>query len=133
MALNHARLAAKAASNAALSVALSKSRALATLVNTGSMIASNTNLGKVISVGAGVSNVHITPLTFGVGDFFMVFNNTDSQITITQNTGVTLYLPNIANTQGAAATGNRNVAARGYVTITTVAANTFVIHGTGVS
>lgn len=131
--INPGRLSVKAAANAALAVAALKSRVIAEMANTGPYVAANTDIGKVININQGVANVFILPAVFNQGDFMMIFNNTDSQITLTQNTGVTLYLPNVSNTQGAAASGNRNVAARGYVTLTTVAANTFVVSGIGVS
>lgn len=130
---NPGKLAARAAANAALAVASSKSRLITERANTGPHVAANLDIGKVISINQGVANVFIQTGVFGQGDFFMVFNNTDSQITLTQNTGVTIYLPNVANTQGAAATGNRNVAARGYATLTAIANDRFVLSGVGIS
>ena len=126
-------LASRAAVNAALAIAATKSRLVSEMANTGPYIAANTDIGKMILVSQGVSNVFVQPLTFSQGDLIRIFNNTDSVITITQNTGITIYLTNTANTLGAASTGNRNVAPRGFVTLTTVAANTFVISGIGVS
>lgn len=126
-------LALTAAANAALAIVSTKSRTVSEMANTGPYVASNTDTGKLISINSGVANVFIQPLTFNQGDLIRLFNNTDSVITITQNTGSVIYLPNTANVLGPASTGNRNVAARGYVTLTTVAANTFVISGIGVS
>jgi hypothetical protein len=54
-----------------------------------------------------------------------IFNNSASTLTITSGTGVTMYLA------GTATTGNRTLSQRGLATVVCVAANTFVITGSG--
>lgn len=81
--------------------------------------------GKHISITTG--GVTVPNATFSTGDTVMVYNNSGLSQTITEDTGVTMYLA------GTATTGNRTLAQRGLATILCVAANTFVITGGGVS
>jgi hypothetical protein len=64
---------------------------------------------------------------FSTGDAVSIYNNSGADQTITQNSGVTMYLG------GTATTGNRTIAQRGLITILCVASNTFVIMGAGIS
>lgn len=84
-----------------------------------------TDSGKHISITTG--GVIVPSATFNVGDNIVIFNNSASNQTITQGGSVTMYLA------GTATTGNRTLAQRGVCTILCVAANTFVIHGNGLT
>jgi hypothetical protein len=79
--------------------------------------------GEVISLTTG--NVFVTAGIFFPGNTVSVFNNSSANITITQNTSVTLYSAGTSNT------GNRILQQRGIATIVCVAANTFVVTGAG--
>lgn len=81
--------------------------------------------GKFISLTT--ANVFVPTLVFSAGQVVSVYNNSAAVITITQNTGVTMYLA------GTATTGNRSLAQRGVATILCVAANTFAASGAGLS
>jgi hypothetical protein len=80
--------------------------------------------GKHISTTAGVT---VNGATLSIGQTFAIFNNSASAITITQGTGVTMYLA------GTATTGNRTLAQRGLSTILMVGSNTFVASGSGLT
>ena len=129
--INVGRKSLRADANARLAIARLKTKEITDKLT--SFAASNTDIGKVISISVPDSNVHIMPIVFEVGDTIKFFNNTDTRITITSNSGVTIYLPNSANTFAVAETGNRYLGPRGFVTLTTVAANTFIVSGIGVS
>ena len=74
------------------------------------------------------SNCTIPQNVFSTGQAVTIYNNnTNSDITITQGTGVTMYLC------GQATSGNRSLAKTGICTIVCVATNTFVISGAGVT
>lgn len=79
--------------------------------------------GEVISITTG--NVFVTAGVFFPGNTVSVFNNSSANITITQNTSVTMYSAGTANT------GNRILQQRGIATLVCVAANTFVVTGAG--
>ena len=97
-----------------------------------SYIIANNDLGNIITVAAG--NVYITTnSSFAPGSVMRVWNNSSSFTTITQNTGTTIYLANSTNSSVQALTGNRYLSPRGLATITCVAANTFVVNGTGLT
>ena len=64
---------------------------------------------------------------FAVGQAVTIYNNSASDQTITQGSGVTL------RKVGTTDTGNRTLKKRGLVTILCVAANDFVITGGGLS
>jgi hypothetical protein len=85
-----------------------------TVNDTGKFISSNTT-------------VNIPPSIFSAGNVMTVYNNSAVSITVVAITGVTLQLA------GSATTGNRTVAQRGVGTVLCVAANTFVMYGTGVT
>ena len=65
------------------------------------------------------------PAIFYSGNAVSVYNNSSANVTITQNTSVTL------NWAGTANTGNRILQQKGFATIICVAANTFVVSGAG--
>jgi hypothetical protein len=80
--------------------------------------------GKFVSSNA---NVFVPASVFSAGNVITVYNNSALAITVVQNTGATLLLA------GTATTGNRTLAQRGVGTVLCVAANTFVMYGTGVT
>lgn len=95
------------------------------------------DVGKCISVAAGISrsNVFVRGNIYKTGDQFFVHNSSANTLTITQNTGVTIYMPNTISSTTEAATGNRLLAPRGIVTLlcTDSSTNTFVVmNGIGV-
>ena len=85
-----------------------------TVNDTGKFISSNTT-------------VNIPPSIFSAGNVMTVYNNSAVAITVVAITGVTLQLA------GTATVGNRTVAQRGVGTVLCVAANTFVMYGTGIT
>ena len=92
---------------------------------TSSYILVATDSGKHISITTG--GVTVPSGTFNVGDNIVIFNNSASNQTITQDGSVTMYLA------GTATTGNRTLAQRGICTVLCVATNTFVIYGNGLT
>jgi hypothetical protein len=82
--------------------------------------------GKFISTTAGVT---VPSSIFNAGQSVSIYNNSSSSITITQGSGVTMYIV------GTATTGNRTLAQRGFATVFCVNASssTFIITGGGVS
>ena len=64
---------------------------------------------------------------FTAGDAITIYNNSASNITITQGTNVTFYLA------GTATTGSRTLAQRGVATVLCVASNAFVVSGSGLT
>lgn len=84
-----------------------------------------TDNGKYISITTG--GVIVPPSIFEVGQVVSVYNNSGSNQTISQGSGVTLRLV------GTATTGNRTLSNYGLATILCVASNVFVVTGGGVS
>jgi hypothetical protein len=80
--------------------------------------------GKMVSTTA---NVAVPASIFSNGQNISIFNNSASSITITQGSGVTMYLV------GTTSTGDRTLAQRGLATVVCTAANTFVITGGGLT
>ena len=92
----------------------------------------STDVGKHVSITTNV-NV-IVPVTsannvtnFAVGDAVSIYNNTSSNKTIVQDTGVTL------RKAGSNTTGNRTLAQYGICTVLCVAANEYIITGVGLT
>ena len=83
------------------------------------------DVGKHISITTG--GVTVPASIFQVGDNVTIFNNSTSNQTITQGSGVTL------RAGGSTATGNRTLANYGVATVLCVAADVFVITGTGLT
>jgi hypothetical protein len=81
--------------------------------------------GKHISITTG--GVTIPSGVFGIGDVIEIYNNSSSNQTISQGGNVTLRLA------GTASTGNRTLAQYGLCSVLCVAANTFVISGSGLT
>lgn len=85
--------------------------------------AAGTAPGNVVTVAAGFT------LSTGLaaGTIFMVYNNSGSAITITQDTGLTLRLA------GTNLTGNRTAAARSLFSIVVISTSEYLVVGAGVS
>lgn len=81
--------------------------------------------GKHISITTG--GVTVPASVFSAGNAVSIYNNSGSNQTITQDTGVTLRFA------GTSTTGNRTLAQYGVCTVLCVASNTFVISGAGLS
>jgi len=84
-----------------------------------------TDNGKYIDITTG--GVTVPASIFSAGQNITIYNDSTSNQTITQASGVTMYLA------GTATTGNRTLAQRGLATVLCVAANTFIIAGAGVT
>jgi hypothetical protein len=83
------------------------------------------DVGKHISITTG--GVTVPSSVFSVGDAVSVYNDSGSDQTITQGSGVTLRQAGTANT------GNRTLAQYGIATMLCVGTDTFVISGAGLS
>lgn len=83
------------------------------------------DVGKYINITTG--GVTVPSGIFSDGNAITIYNNSASNQTITQGGSVTMYL------SGTATTGNRTLAQRGVATVLCVAANTFVIAGSGLT
>ncbi len=92
---------------------------------TGAYVAVAGDAGKAIYISTG--GVTINNSVFSGGDLVTIVNNSGSNQTITQGSGVTLY--NAAD----GATGNRTLALRGVATIWFAAADVAYLSGAGVS
>ena len=84
------------------------------------------DVSKHISV-TNTSNVTVPSSVFSAGDPVSIYNNTSTNISILQGSGVTMYLV------GTATTGTRTLAQRGLATVLCVSANNFVVTGGGLS
>lgn len=83
------------------------------------------DVGKHISITTG--GITVPASVFSIGDNVTIFNNSASNQTITQGSGVTL------RSGGSTSTGNRTLAGYGVATVLCVAADVFVITGTGLT
>lgn len=83
------------------------------------------DVGKHISITTG--GITVPASIFSIGDNVTIFNNSSSSQTIIQGAGVTL------RSGGSTATGNRTLAGYGVATVLCVAADVFVITGTGLT
>ena len=92
---------------------------------TGAYVAVAGDAGKAIYISTG--GVTINNSVFSGGDLVTIVNNSGSNQTITQGSGVTLY--NAAD----GATGNRTLALRGVATIWFASASIGYLSGAGVS
>ena len=81
--------------------------------------------GTHISITTG--GITVPASVFSAGDVVTIFNNSGSDQTITQGSGVTL------RQAGTADTGNRTLAQYGLATILCVASDTFAVSGVGLS
>lgn len=88
----------------------------------------STDVGKHVSITTNVNViVPVTSTDFAVGDAVSIYNNTTSNKTIEQATGVTL------RRAGFSTTGNRTLAQYGICTVLCVAANEYIITGVGLT
>ena len=107
-----------------VSDSLGNVRSIPLNAKTASYTAVATDAGKAIHTTHGVT---VNNSVFSEADALTVINNSGSDITITQGSGLTMH--NSAD----AATGNRTLAGRGMATIYFAAANTAYISGAGLS
>lgn len=98
---------------------------IASNAQSGAYVAVATDAGKAIYISTG--GVTINDSVFSTGDAVTIINNSGSNQTITQGSGVTLY--NTAD----ATTGNRTLAGRGMATIWFASASVAYISGAGLS
>jgi hypothetical protein len=92
---------------------------------TGAYVLVATDSGKYISITTG--GVTVPSGIFSAGQTISIYNNSTSDQTITQGSGVTL------TQAGTVSTGNRTLAQNGLATVLCTGTNTFVITGAGVS
>ena len=98
---------------------------IASNAQSGAYVAVAADAGKAIYISTG--GVTINNSVFSAGDAVTIINNSGSNQTITQGSGVTLY--NTAD----ATTGNRTLAGRGMSTIWFASASVAYISGAGLS
>jgi len=91
---------------------------------TSSYILTASDIGTLVQTN---TTVTVDQNIFTAGDAITIYNNSASNITITQGTNVTFYLA------GTATTGNRTLAQRGVATVLCVASNAFVVSGSGLT
>jgi hypothetical protein len=85
----------------------------------------STDAGKLIVITSG--NINLNSGILSVGQNITIFNNSFTPITINQGTGVTIYLV------GAGTTGNRSLGQYGITTLLSIATDTYIITGNGIS
>ena len=100
-------------------------RSIPANAHSGSYVAVAADAGKAIYISTG--GVTLNNSVFSANDAVTIINNSGSNQTITQGSGLTIY-----NTSDAA-TGNRTLAGRGMATVWFAAANTAYISGAGLS
>ena len=100
-------------------------RSIPANAQSGAYVAVAADAGKVIYISTG--GVTLNDSVFSAGDAVTIINNSGSDQTITQGSGVSLY--NTAD----ATTGNKTLAGRGMATVWFAAANTAYISGSGLS
>lgn len=89
------------------------------------------DIGKVVASNSGI--IFITDSFHNSGDNFYIHNsNTTANIIITQNSTVTIYRANTSNAGALPTSGSFNLAPKGYITMTCIDANTYVVTGTGI-
>jgi len=76
---------------------------------------------------AATGGITVPNSVFAANDVVTIANNSSSSITITQGSGVTMYLV------GTATTGNRTLAQRGVATVVFISASVAIISGGGLS
>tara|TARA_B100000945_G_scaffold306389_1_gene293821 strand:+ start:1981 stop:2763 length:783 start_codon:yes stop_codon:yes gene_type:complete len=91
---------------------------------TSSYILTASDIGTLVQTNATVT---VNQDIFTAGNATTIYNNSASNITITQGTNVTFYLA------GTATTGSRTLAQKGVATVLCVASNVFVVSGSGLT
>lgn len=82
------------------------------------------DVNKLINTNSGVQ---VPPAVFSAGDGVVIYNNSASAVTITQQSGVTMRQAGTTNT------GDRTLAPYGTASLLCVGANTFTINGAGLT
>ena len=85
------------------------------------------DVGQGISTSAGITVPANATTAFAIGDTIAIYNNSASNITITQSAGVTLRLV------GTSTIGSRTLAQRGLCTLLKVGADEWIVSGGGLS
>ena len=93
-------------------------------IKNSSYILTASDIGTLVQTN---TTVTVDQNIFTAGDAITIYNNSASNITITQGTNVTFYLA------GTATTGSRTLAQRGVATVLCVASNAFVVSGGGLT
>lgn len=91
-----------------------------TIADTGKMVLANGNTSST-------ANVFVPNSVFSTGNTVMITNISTNTVTITQNSGVTMFLA------GTNLSGNRTLSGRGIATLICIGANNFIISGAGVN
>ena len=94
---------------------------------TSAYIVAATDNGRTISITTGGVTVNNSIMSSGM--VVSIYNNSGSNQTITQGTGVTMQWAG----QGSSVTGNRTLSAYGLATVVFLSASTAVITGSGLS
>jgi len=81
--------------------------------------------GKHISITSG--GITVPQNIFASGENVVIFNDSESNQTITSGIGITMYLA------GTASTGNRTLLQRGLATVLCISSNRFVVSGAGLT
>jgi hypothetical protein len=110
-------------SNGAISDVAGKIRDIPIISKSSAYQLSIDDAGECISTSTG--GIVVNGAVLASGFTATIFNNSAATLTITSGAGVTMYLA------GTATTGNRTLSQRGLATVVCVAANTFVITGSG--
>ena len=111
--------------NADVSDGKGKLRGIPQNTQTGAYVLASTDVGKCVNITTG--GVTVNTGVFSSGDVVYVYNNSGASQTITEGASTSLLLG------GTATTGSRTLAQRGVARILCVAANTFVVDGSGVT
>lgn len=133
MSFNLGRLTSRAHSNAALALDRTKIHSL-NYHTVGPLTVTSNNFGNIMHVTANNANVFLSQSFISIpGGMTFIFNNTTNRITVTQNSGMTLFSPNTTNASAAALTGNMLIPPGGYVQLIVVSSNTAVVTGSVVA
>jgi len=112
--------------NTAISDSIGNIRSLPILAKTSGYTLIVSDIGKCISITTG--GITVPSAVFSAGDIICVYNNSSSDQTITQGSGVTMRMV------GTTFTGNRTLAQRGFCAIhCTTDPSTFIIAGGGLT
>lgn len=93
---------------------------------------SNTYTGNVLQVFTGNVFVDVNS-AFTIGQYISIYNDSDTDtVTLTENTNVTLHYHNTVNVLSNTYTGNRLIGPKGYVTLTCVNTDVYIVTGAGI-
>lgn len=82
------------------------------------------DVGKLVSIAS--SSLNVPSSTFNSGSVIIIYNNTSTNMTVSPNSGVTLYK------SGTSTTGSINLYPRSIAYLTCVDTNTFVLSSSGI-